>query len=64
MTNKTHIIHSSFCVTNRPDSKNPTLVCFVKLWVGLCVKYSIIASRSEAAKSISRGLDLARSPEK
>lgn len=30
----------------------------------VCVKYSIIASRSEAAKSISRGLDLARSPEK
>lgn len=30
----------------------------------VCVKYSIIAFRSEAAKSTSRGLDLARSPEK
>ena len=51
-------------VTNRPDSKKKNSyphIYFVELWVGVFVKYRI-ASRSEAAKSASRGLDLARSP--
>lgn len=55
VTNKSNIIHSSICVTNRRDSKKILThnIYFVELWVGVFVKYRI-TSRSEAAKSASR----------